>query len=449
MSITIKSGAKVLYQWERGVALTASTPCDILRISREDDRVTDDLYPVISGSTGTVLIPDRMLTESGYLHISRIDHADGSERVLETVRILVRHAAKPQNTASSTKEIDDMQTIRMQMAALERAAREGKFDGKDGITPHIGENGNWWLGDDDTGIAATGDDGITPHIGGNGNWYVGSADTGVPATGADGYTPQKGVDYFDGADGYTPQKGVDYFDGKDGYTPQKGVDYFDGDDGITPHIGKNGNWHIGDVDTGVLARGLLDLPSIGANGNWFIGGVDTGIAASGGGGVTQITSDMVTGALGYIPVTPQQLEATNETAAAAQKTAGEAKTLAGNAQPKGDYALRSEIPAVPVQSVNGKTGAVQLAASDVGASPTGHKHTKSDITDFPTSMTPDSHNQAASTITAGTLAGKVQANATAAATVTAAQVRNIYAGTEDMTAGTTALASGTLYFVYE
>lgn len=476
MSITIKSGAKVLYQWERGVALTASTPCDILRISREDDSVTDDLYPVISGSTGTALIPDRMLTESGYLHVSRIDHADGSERVLETVRILVRHAAKPQNTASSTKEIDDIQAIRMQMAALERAAREGKFDGKDGTTPHIGGNGNWWLGDDDTGIAATGDDGITPHIGGNGNWYVGdvdtgvkatgdngitphigangnwyvgSVDTGVPATGADGYTPQKNVDYFDGADGYTPQKGVDYFDGKDGYTPKKGVDYFDGDDGITPHIGINGNWYIGDVDTGVLARGLLDLPSIGANGNWFIGGVDTGVAASGGGGVTQITSDMVTGALGYIPVTPQQLEATSETAAAAQKTAGEAKTLAENAQPKGDYALKSEIPDVPVQSVNGKTGAVQLAASDVGASPTGHKHSKADITDFPTTMTPTAHNQAASTITAGTFAGKVQANASAAATVTTAQVRDIYAGTDDMTAGTSSLASGTLYLVYE
>lgn len=37
------------------------------------------------------------------------------------------------------------------------------------------------------------------------------------------------------------------------------------------------------------------------------------------------------------------------------------------AQPKGDYALKSEIPAVPVQSVNGKTGAVQLSAADVGA----------------------------------------------------------------------------------
>lgn len=235
MSITIKSGAKVLYQWERGVALTASTPCDILRISREDDRVTDDLYPVISGSTGTALIPDRMLTESGYLHVSRIDHADGSERVLETVRILVRHAAKPQNTASSTKEIGDMQTLRMQMAALERAAREGKFDGKDGTTPHIGENGNWWLGGDDTGIAATGDDGITPHIGGNGNWYIGDVDTGVKAT---------------------------------------------GEDGITPHIGENGNWFLGEIDTGVDAKGDDGItPHIGENGNWYIGEEDTGVFA--------------------------------------------------------------------------------------------------------------------------------------------------------------------------
>lgn len=37
------------------------------------------------------------------------------------------------------------------------------------------------------------------------------------------------------------------------------------------------------------------------------------------------------------------------------------------AQPKGDYALKGEIPAVLVKSVNGKTGAVQLSAADVGA----------------------------------------------------------------------------------
>ena len=55
-----------------------------------------------------------------------------------------------------------------------------------------------------------------------------------------------------GEPGYTPQKGVDY---TDGYTPQKGIDYTDGDDGITPHIGENGNWYLGETDTGKPSRG--------------------------------------------------------------------------------------------------------------------------------------------------------------------------------------------------
>ena len=43
--------------------------------------------------------------------------------------------------------------------------------------------------------------------------------------------------------------------------------------------------------------------------------------------------------------------------------------------------------------------------------PTAHTHTKSQISDFPTSMAPTAHNQAASTITAGTFGGQVVANA--------------------------------------
>ena len=71
------------------------------------------------------------------------------------------------------------------------------------------------------------------------------------------------------------------------------------------------------------------------------------------------------------------------------------------------------------------------------------------MSDIPTSMTPTAHNQAASTITAGTLAGQVVANASAAATIGTAQVRNVYAGTSDMTAGSTSLTTGMIYFVYE
>ena len=55
----------------------------------------------------------------------------------------------------------------------------------------------------------------------------------------------------------------------------------------------------------------------------------------------------------------------------------------------------------------------------------------------------------ASEIGAGTLAGRVQANASAMTTLGNAQVRDIYAGTSDMTASTSNLTTGVIYLVYE
>ena len=77
-------------------------------------------------------------------------------------------------------------------------------NGVDGLTPIIGSNGNWWIGNTDTGVKAQGingsdgtngtngtngvdgANGITPNIGGNGNWWIGNTDTGVKAGAIDG-----------------------------------------------------------------------------------------------------------------------------------------------------------------------------------------------------------------------------------------------------------------------
>ena len=163
-------------------------------------------------------------------------------------------------------------------------------DGQNGVTPNIGDNGNWWIGDEDTGIpakgkdGADGQDGATPVIGENGNWWIGGVDTGVPATGADG------------EDGATPEIGENgnwWIDGEDTGIPAKGQDGQDGkpgDDGATPVIGENGNWWIDGVDTGVPAKGQDGKPgddgqmpdiTIGENGNWYINGEDTGVPAQG------------------------------------------------------------------------------------------------------------------------------------------------------------------------
>ncbi len=185
-------------------------------------------------------------------------------------------------------------------------------DGADGVTPHIGENGNWFIGDTDTGIKAQGEkgdkgetgadgtDGVTPHIGENGNWFIGDTDTGIKVQGEKG---DKGETGADGTDGVTPHIGENgnWFIGDtdtgikaQGEKGDKGETGADGTDGVTPHIGENGNWFIGDTDTGIKAQGEKGdkgetgadgtdgvTPHIGENGNWFIGDTDTGVKAQG------------------------------------------------------------------------------------------------------------------------------------------------------------------------
>ena len=59
----------------------------------------------------------------------------------------------------------------------------------------------------------------------------------------------KGLDGKDGADGINVKDGAD---GKDG---TNGQNVSDGKDGKTPFIGENGNWWIGEIDTGIKAAG--------------------------------------------------------------------------------------------------------------------------------------------------------------------------------------------------
>ena len=110
--------------------------------------------------------------------------------------------------------------------------------------------------------------GRAPYIGDNGNWYVWSStsnaytDTGTAATGPQG---EKGATGATGAQG--PQ-------GERGATGATGATGPAGADGDTPYIGSNGNWWIGDTDTGTAAQGPA-----GANGEGS--GTVTGVKVSG------------------------------------------------------------------------------------------------------------------------------------------------------------------------
>lgn len=96
--------------------------------------------------------------------------------------------------------------------------------------------------------------------------------------------------------------------------------------------------------------------------------------------------------------------------------------------------------------------AMNITPSQIGAAPTSHTHTIVQVSGLQTTLdgkAASSHTQSASTITSGTLASWVKANSSAEATLGTAQVRNVSAGTEDLTAGESTLQTGEVYLVYE
>lgn len=88
-----------------------------------------------------------------------------------------------------------------------------------------------------------GTNGSSPKIGSDGFWYVGSTATGVKARGDDYVLTD--ADKQEIAE--IAAELVDVSGGGGSGEPGK--------DGITPHIGANGNWFIGETDTGVKAQG--------------------------------------------------------------------------------------------------------------------------------------------------------------------------------------------------
>ena len=161
-------------------------------------------------------------------------------------------------------------------------------DGKDGITPRlkIGEDNLWYVSYDggqtwvSLGVKATGEKGDTGKDGQQGE----KGDKGDKGDPGDAGTPgQNGKNGTNGVNGASGADGKNGKDGKDGigiakaeinadgelvitYTDGKTVNLgkvvgADGKDGLTPFIGENGNWWIGEKDTGVKAAADAAVPA--------------------------------------------------------------------------------------------------------------------------------------------------------------------------------------------
>ena len=186
--------------------------------------VYDQLMELIKGLGGAD--PEAIKTAvAEYLTEHSVEETD------PTVPAWAKAEKKPTYTAAEVGAVAQADLQTATDAALAQAKASVAFDGAKSADGKDGTNGKDGA---DGKPGAAGADGVTPHIGDNGNWYIGDNDTGKPSRGATGANGPQGP-------AGTP--------GKDGTNGSPGTD------GITPHIGDNGNWYLGTTDTGKPSKG--------------------------------------------------------------------------------------------------------------------------------------------------------------------------------------------------
>ena len=377
-----------------------------------------------------IMVPWECLQHTGKLSVSCTGYV-GSEKVMTTMlpdsfwNVVQNGAMTGDSAIEPTPSL--LEQIMSAATAAETAANaattvsnqllqdkaNGVFDGTDGISPTV-----------EIGTVTTGTDGKASVV------NVGT-DTAVKLNfvipkGADGKTPVKGVDYTDGAQG------------EPGKTPVKGVDYFDGEDAAQiTNIKVDENYHL-----------IITLD----NGMTFDAGYVRGAAGSG-------TGDMQ--AAEYDPNSAVRLAGgiPNYVAqnAPAPDLDGYAKTEdipTKTSQLTNDSGFLTKVPSGYAKTEDIPTQLSQLAGDASHRTVTDSEKSAwngksdfsgsyNDLTHKPSSMTPSAHNQAASTITAGTFAGAVVANASGQTPGTAL-IRN----TKLVATETTPTVNGEICWVY-
>ena len=195
--LTLNDGRAELWQWDTGRTLSVDADCSQVHFSNKvfgrsiDVDVTD----------GVAIIPDVLLQTDNDLNVWAFAGTaeNGYTKISKTFKVNRRN--KPADYVFTPVE----QTTIAEIAAIAQSVRDdadaGLFDGAQGPAGQIGPVGPQGPKGDAgpkgetgaTGAAgANGKDGITPTIGDNGNWYLGDTDTGKPSRGETGQQGPKG-----------------------------------------------------------------------------------------------------------------------------------------------------------------------------------------------------------------------------------------------------------------
>lgn len=169
------------------------------------------------------IVPHEVLAKPETMLFAGIYGTKNGELVMPTIRVSMGKIYPGTQIGDApvepTPEIYDQILYQSNQAleavrSLREEANSGSFRGRDGETPHVGSNGNWFLGGEDTGKPSRGIQGI-PGINGRdgvqGPRGAAGRDGIQGPQGLQGPTGPRGAAGARGADGYTPVKGRDYF----------------------------------------------------------------------------------------------------------------------------------------------------------------------------------------------------------------------------------------------
>lgn len=255
MTITIADGRGALWQWDTGRRLRVGSGVEQIHYQNKCFGRSVD---VDVGTDGTAIIPDELLQDWHPLTAYAYVTDDTGAYTMVQQDFAVHKRAKPAGYVYTPTDQMTLQTIQRQIgdladltteakenlvAAINEAAASGGAGSiglrvADGYIQYSTDGGSTW-----TNLIAVaelkGADGAPGKDG----------PTGAP--GKDGHSPvvtatKSGKATTINVDGAAIATVEDGADGKPGAT---------GADGITPHIGDNGNWYIGDDDTGKPSRG--------------------------------------------------------------------------------------------------------------------------------------------------------------------------------------------------
>lgn len=284
MTITIADGRGALWQWDTGRRLRVGSGVEQIHYQ---NRALGGSVDVDVGADGTAIIPDELLqdchTLTAYVYVTD----DTGAYTMEQQDFIVHKRAKPAGYVYTPTDQITLQTIQSQIgdladltteakdtlvAAINEVARTGGGAGSmglrvaDGYIQYSTDSGSTWQN-----LIAVADlegaDGITPTIGDNGNWYLGEEDTGKPSRGETGPQGTPGIYY-----GTTPPTGDTHPVWID---PDGGPD----DGGLLPAVT--------DADNGKVLRVVssawtaADMPT---------GGTDMGITGAAVGQIAKITA---------------------------------------------------------------------------------------------------------------------------------------------------------------